>query len=83
MKIEPEPIDAFGMRSVKQPPKKKINQKKKPEEQKNEEYQEEEYERPYRAPLGPPKEWEKVQETLLPYNMKNYQERLLTFLRRV
>jgi hypothetical protein len=28
-------------------------------------------------------EWEKTQETLLPYNMKSYQERLVQFLRRV
>jgi len=28
-------------------------------------------------------EWEKVQEHLLPYNMKNYQERLVFFLKRV
>jgi hypothetical protein len=33
--------------------------------------------------LGPAKAWEKVQGQFLPYNIRNYQERLVQFLKRV
>jgi hypothetical protein len=38
---------------------------------------------PYSQPLGPPKEWEKTKDSYLPYNIRNYQDRLLNFLKRV
>ena len=33
--------------------------------------------------MGPAKAWEKVKEQYLPYNMRNYQDRLVLFLKRV
>ncbi|CDW84796.1 ankyrin repeat [Stylonychia lemnae] len=92
MKIEPEAYDIFGMKSnsnTNRSPKKPINKpainkKVRVEEQK---YVEEDYYEGsvqyFKNPLGPPKEWEKVQDKFLPYNMKNYQERLVMFLKRV
>lgn len=34
-------------------------------------------------PLGPAKAWEKVQDQYLPYNIRNYQDKLVMFLKRV
>ena len=33
--------------------------------------------------ISPPAEWDKQQDEFLPYNMKNYQHRLMTLLRRI
>jgi hypothetical protein len=33
--------------------------------------------------LGPAKAWEKVKDQFLPYNIRNYQDRLVMFLKRV
>jgi hypothetical protein len=33
--------------------------------------------------LGPAKAWEKVKDQFLPYNIRNYQDRLVVFLKRV
>ena len=62
MKIEPEPVDIFRMKSnkVKSPPKinKKLNMRQ--EEQKLPDYEDYSDQMQYRAPLGPPKEWDRV-----------------------
>lgn len=38
---------------------------------------------PLEQPLGPARAWDQVRESYLPYNIRNYQDRLVLFLKRV
>ena len=98
MKIEPEPLELLDNTLTKKKVPAKIN-KKPPTRigggfetledskvhappQRRRGYDEEEEYEPNNA-LGPAKAWDKVKDQFLPYNIRNYQDRLVMFLKRV